>query len=52
MAMKQLKKKLTMVLLLSKMLKLNVGGKLFLTRLETMKKDPGSFETYCLIQGV
>ncbi|XP_020624692.1 BTB/POZ domain-containing protein KCTD21-like [Orbicella faveolata] len=27
---------------LSKMLKLNVGGQLFLTSLETLKKDPGS----------
>ena len=30
----------------SKMLKLNVGGQLFLTSLETLKKDPGNFKTY------
>ena len=28
----------------SKMLKLNVGGQLFLTTLETLKKDPGNFK--------
>ena len=28
----------------SKMLKLNVGGQLFLTSLETLKKDPGNFK--------
>jgi len=44
--------KLSRVVLLSKMLKLNVGGQLFLTSLETLKKDPGNFETYRLIQSV
>lgn len=33
---------------LSKMLKLDVGGQLFLTSLETLKKDPGNFNLRCL----
>ena len=43
-AMKQLKK--LEQGLFSKMLKLNVGGQLFLISLETLKKDSGNFETY------
>ena len=34
----------------SKTLKLNVGGQLFSTSLETMKKDPGSFSSLFMLR--